>query len=141
MKRRRFLRDTITGVVLPSFLQGFSLKALAGMPGVHAQHARLNDDRVLVLIQLAGGNDGINTVVPFDQYSAYTTARPNIFLPQEKVLRLNGFEATAFNPALANMQQLLNDGKLGVVQAVSYPKPNFSHFRACLLYTLTLPTN
>jgi uncharacterized protein (DUF1501 family) len=130
MKRRKFLRDTITGVVLPSFLQGVSLKALAGTPGMHARHASLNDDRVLVLIQLAGGNDGLNTVIPFDQYSNYTAARPNIFLPQEKVLRLNGFDATAFNPALANMQQLFNDGKLGVVQAVSYPKPNFSHFRA-----------
>ena len=130
MKRRKFLRDTITGVVLPSFLQGVSLKALAGTPGMHARHASLNDDRVLVLIQLAGGNDGLNTVIPFDQYSNYTAARPNIFLPQEKVLRLNGFDATAFNPALANMQQLFNEGRLGVVQAVSYPKPNFSHFRA-----------
>jgi uncharacterized protein (DUF1501 family) len=130
MKRRKFLRDTITGVVLPSFLQGVSLKALAGTPFMHARHASLNDDRVLVLIQLAGGNDGINTVIPFDQYSNYTAARPNIFLPQDKVLRLNGFDATAFNPALANMQQLFNDGRLGVVQAVSYPKPNFSHFRA-----------
>jgi uncharacterized protein (DUF1501 family) len=130
MKRRKFLRDTITGVVLPSFLQGVSLKALAGTPGMHARQASLNDDRVLVLIQLAGGNDGLNTVIPFDQYSNYTAARPNIFLPQEKVLRLNGFDATAFNPAMANMQQLFNDGKLGVVQAVSYPKPNFSHFRA-----------
>lgn len=130
MKRRKFLRDTITGVVLPTFLSGVSLRALAGAPGVHARHANGNDDRVLVLIQLAGGNDGINTVIPFDQYSAYTAARPNIYLPQDKVLRLNGFDATAFNPALTEMQQLFNNGKLGVVQAVSYPKPNFSHFRA-----------
>ncbi|WP_207512799.1 DUF1501 domain-containing protein [Longitalea luteola] len=130
MKRRQFLRNTISGVVLPTFLQGISLKALAGTPGLHARHAVLNDDRVLVLIQLAGGNDGINTVIPFDQYSAYTAARPNIYLPAEKVLRLNGFDATAFNPAMVNMQHLFNEGRLGVVQAVSYPKPNFSHFRA-----------
>ncbi|WP_205511422.1 DUF1501 domain-containing protein [Longitalea arenae] len=130
MKRRQFLRNTISGVVLSAFWQGISLKALAGTPALHARHAVQNDERVLVLIQLAGGNDGINTVIPFDQYSAYTAARPNIFLPEEKVLRLNGFEATAFNPALVNMQQLFNEGKLGVVQAVSYPKPNFSHFRA-----------
>jgi uncharacterized protein (DUF1501 family) len=130
MKRRDFLKNTITGVVLPSFLQGISLKALAGAPHLHALHRYMNDDRVLVLVQLAGGNDGINTVIPFDQYSAYTAARPNIYIPQEKVLRLNGFDATAFNPAMTNMQQLFNDGKLGVVQAVSYPKPNFSHFRA-----------
>jgi uncharacterized protein (DUF1501 family) len=130
MKRRQFLRNTIAGVVLPTFFNGISLKALAGAPHVHALHPYMNDDRVLVLIQLSGGNDGINTVIPFDQYAAYVAARPNIYIPQEKVLPLNGFDATAFNPAMTQMQQLFNDGKLGVVQAVSYPKPNFSHFRA-----------
>ncbi|MFT3823472.1 MAG: DUF1501 domain-containing protein [Chitinophagaceae bacterium] len=130
MKRRTFLKNTITGVVLPSFLNGISLKALAGTPLLHSLGRFMAEDRVLVLVQLAGGNDGINTVIPFDQYSAYTAARPNIFLAEDKVLRLNGFDATALNPAMAEMQQLFNDGKMGIVQAVGYPKPNFSHFRA-----------
>src|ERR1700712_3865243 len=130
MKRRKFLQQAITGVVLPSFLGGVSLKALAGSPLVHSLRNYMTDDRALVLIQLAGGNDGLNTVVPFDQYSAYTAARSNIALPEEKVLRLNGFDATALNPAMTEMQQLFNNGKLGIVQAVGYPKPNFSHFRA-----------
>lgn len=124
------MQQTITGIFLPSFLGGFSLKALAGTPLVHALQHYMNDDRVLVLIQLAGGNDGLNTVIPFDQYSAYTAARSNIALPEDKLLRLNGFDATALNPAMVEVQQLFNDGKLGIVQAVSYPKPNFSHFRA-----------
>ena len=130
MKRIKFLQQTITGVLLPSFLGGISLKALAGSPLVHSLQHYMNDDRVLVLVQLAGGNDGLNTVIPFDQYSAYTAARANIALPEDKTLRLNGFEATALHPAMVEMQQLFNDGKLGIVQAVSYPKPNFSHFRA-----------
>ena len=90
----------------------------------------MSDDRVLVIIQLAGGNDGINTVIPLDQYAAYNNARTNIAIPETKVLHLNGFDNTAFHPSLTEMQSLFNDGKLGVVQAVSYPKPNFSHFRA-----------
>lgn len=130
MKRKTFLQQTIAGVVLPSFLSGISLKALAGSPLVNSLHNYMSDDKVLVLIQLAGGNDGLNTVIPFDQYSAYTAARSNIALPEDKLLRLNGFDATALNPAMTDMQQLFNDGKLGIVQAVSYPKPNFSHFRA-----------
>jgi uncharacterized protein (DUF1501 family) len=130
MKRRKFLQQTITGVLLPSFLGGISLKAMAGSPLLHAAGNYMTDDRVLVLIQLAGGNDGLNTVIPFDQYSAYTAARSNIALPEDKVLRLNGFDATALNPAMIDMQQLFNNGTLGIVQAVSYPKPNFSHFRA-----------
>ena len=61
MKRRKFLQQTITGVILPSFLGGISLKAMAGSPLVHSLQNYMSDDRVLVLIQLAGGNDGLNT--------------------------------------------------------------------------------
>jgi len=130
MKRRAFIKNTLAGVVLPSFINGIPLKALAGTPLMSALSNYMDDDRVLVLIQLAGGNDGLNTVIPFDQYSLYNAARNNIALPEDKVLRLNGFDRTALHPALAEMQQLFNNGKLGIVQAVSYPKPNFSHFRA-----------
>ncbi|GAB4049275.1 DUF1501 domain-containing protein [Spirosoma litoris] len=90
----------------------------------------LPNDRVLVLIQLVGGNDGLNTVIPVDQYGAYQAARPNIALPQNKILKLNGADTVALHPALTEIQQLFNEGKAGIVQAVSYPKPNFSHFRA-----------
>lgn len=130
MKRRDFLKNTITGVVLPSFLNGISLKALAGTPLLHSLGRFMAEDRVLVLVQLAGGNDGINTVIPFDQFSAYSAARPNIFITEDKALRLNNFDATALNPGMTEMQQLFNNGKLGIIQAVGYPKPNFSHFRA-----------
>ncbi|MFT3934329.1 MAG: DUF1501 domain-containing protein [Chitinophagaceae bacterium] len=130
MKRRKFLQQTIAGVLLPSFLGGISLKALAGTPLLHSLQNNMAGDRVLVLIQLAGGNDGLNTVIPLDQYSAYTAARSNIALPEDKILRLNGYDATGINPAMPEMQQLFNDGKLGIVQAASYPKPSFSHFRA-----------
>jgi uncharacterized protein (DUF1501 family) len=130
MKRKKFLQQAITGVILPSFLSGISLKALAGSPLVHSLRNYMNDDKVLVLIQLAGGNDGLNTIIPLDQYSAYTAARSNIAIPEDKILKLNGFDITGLNPAMTEMQQLFNDGKLGIVQAVSYPNPNFSHFRA-----------
>ena len=130
MKRKDFLKNVAAGVVLPAFLNGISLKALAGTSLMNSLHHYMGEDKVLVLIQLAGGNDGLNTVIPFDQYAAYIAARPNIGLPQDKLLRLNGFDKTALHPSLTELQQLFNDGKLGIVQAVSYPKPNFSHFRA-----------
>ncbi|HEY4148809.1 MAG TPA: DUF1501 domain-containing protein [Chitinophagaceae bacterium] len=130
MKRKDFLKNTVAGVMLPAFLNGISLRALAGTPAMHALSRYMNDDRVVVLVQLAGGNDGLNTVIPLDQYSAYMAARSNIALPEDKILRLNGYDGAGLNPALPGLQQLFNDGKLGIVQAVSYPKPNFSHFRA-----------
>lgn len=130
MKRRDFIRNTLAGVVLPSFLNGISLKALAGTPMLHALSGYMHDDRVLVLIQLSGGNDGLNMVIPLDQYSQYQAARPNIALPEDKILRLQGFDQTGIHPAMSGLHGLFNEGKLGIVQGVSYPKPSYSHFRA-----------
>jgi uncharacterized protein (DUF1501 family) len=130
MKRRNFLKNTLGAVVLPSFINGFSIKAMASSPFFDAINNSLDTDHVLVLVQLSGGNDGLNTVIPLEVYDAYHAARTNIALPQDKVLTLNGFDKVGLHPAMTQMQQLFNDGKLSVIQSVSYPKPNFSHFRA-----------
>ncbi|MEZ0541909.1 DUF1501 domain-containing protein [Fibrella arboris] len=131
MKRRHFLRHTaVAGLVLPQCLNGFSVRAMAQSALVPDHAHDSTNDRVLVLIQLNGGNDGLNTVIPVDQYGTYLAARPNIALPRAKILPLDGVDATGIHPAMTEFQQLFNDGKAGIVQAVSYPKPNFSHFRA-----------
>lgn len=130
MKRRDFLRQTLPAVALPAFLDGFSLNAWANSPWLEAISAANDTDRVLVLVQLNGGNDGLNTVIPIDLYDAYQAARSNIAIPQNKILRLEGFDKTGLNPSMTQIQQLFNDGKITIVQAVSYPNPNFSHFRA-----------
>jgi uncharacterized protein (DUF1501 family) len=85
---------------------------------------------VLVLIQLNGGNDGLNMVIPIEFYANYFNARSNIAIPQNKILQLNGNAATGLHPSMTGLQTLYNEGKLAVVQAVGYPTPNFSHFRA-----------
>ena len=130
MKRRDFLRNTIPMALLPSLINGISVRALAATPSLRAANRDLGTDRVLVLIQLNGGNDGLNTVIPLEYYDAYHAARTNIAIPEDKVLRLEGFEATGLNPAMPEMQQLFNAGKLSIIQGVGYPQPNFSHFRA-----------
>lgn len=131
MKRREFIRNAaVAGVIIPEFLNGFSLKAMAQTSLMPAAGHELANDRVLVLIQLNGGNDGLNTVVPIDQYGAYQAARANIAIPQNKLLPINGNGTAGLHPALTDIQQLFNEGKAGIIQAVSYPKPNFSHFRA-----------
>ncbi|MBC8034157.1 MAG: DUF1501 domain-containing protein [Chitinophagaceae bacterium] len=131
MKRRDFLKITAPAVTLPSILGGYSVKAL----GENSSLARLmgmgtETDHVLVIVQLQGGNDGLNMIVPLDQYSKYFNARNNIAIPEAKVLRLNGYTKAGLHPAMTGMQSLYNEGKLNIVQAVGYPKPNFSHFRA-----------
>jgi len=131
MKRRDFLRYTIPSVVIPSLINRFSLRALGALSGpMHGLGGLEESDHVLVLVQLNGGNDGLNTVIPLEFYDAYLAARPNIAIPQNKILTLNGYDKTGLNPAMPELRQLFNDGKLTIVQGVSYPQPNFSHFRA-----------
>jgi uncharacterized protein (DUF1501 family) len=130
MKRRDFLLRTIPSVLLPSLINGFSIRALASSPFGQAACENMDSDHVLVLVQLNGGNDGLNTVIPLEFYDTYHAARPNIAIPEDKILKLKGFDKTGLNPAMPELQNLFNDGKLTIVQGVSYPQPNFSHFRA-----------
>ena len=131
MKRRDFLRTTGAGAVLPAVINGLSLQAFAEDSPLHTLLSNATDtDHVLVIVQLSGGNDGLNMVLPKDNYSAYYNARTNIAIPEAKILSLNKFNNTGLNPAMTSMQTLFNEGKLGIVQAVGYPQPNFSHFRA-----------
>lgn len=133
MQRRKFIQNIApAGIMVPSFVQGMGFRAY------DKGHTFLNNmllppgdnDRVFVIVQLNGGNDGLNTVIPLDNFSRYVNARKNIYINQSKVLKLNGYDNVGLHPAMTGMQQLFNDGKLHIVQAVGYPQPNFSHFRA-----------
>jgi uncharacterized protein (DUF1501 family) len=131
MKRRKFIKYTLPTIALPSFLGGFNFRALAGGPILEAlQRGACDPDRILVLIQLNGGNDGLNTVLPLDQYSNLALARPNILISESKALKLAYNPATGLHPAMSAIQNLNNEGRGKILQAVSYPAPNFSHFRA-----------
>ena len=88
------------------------------------------NDHVLVLVQLGGGNDGLNMVVPLDMYANYYNARPNVAIQQSRVLRLDGTDRSGLHPAMTDMQNMFNEGKVNVVQSVGYPNQNFSHFRS-----------
>ncbi len=128
MKRRDFLKAAPVAV-LPAFLNGLSVKAFGASP-LMAALAGANNDHVLVLIQMVGGNDGLNTVIPLDEYSTLSAARSNILIPQNRVLSLQGTTTTGLHPSLTGLQQLYNAGKLHIVRDVGYPDPNYSHFRA-----------
>lgn len=131
MKRRSFLKRSAAGSLLPLSLGGFSVKSLGASPLLSLLAKSTNSsDRVFVLIQLSGGNDGINTLIPLDQYTNLSTARNNILIPDTKVLGLSGSSGTGLHPSMAGLQSMYNNGLVNIVQAVGYPTPNFSHFRA-----------
>ena len=129
MKRRDFLRTSVPAVVLPTVINGFSVKAFgAESPLAQLLNGSTPNDHVLVIVQLSGGNDGLNTVIPIENYSNYFNARSNIAIPENRILQLTA--KTGLNPAMTGMKALFDEGKLSVVQAAGYPTPNFSHFRA-----------
>ena len=102
MNRRDFIIRAVPFSVLPFVIGGFSLNAYARSPLLEKLvNAATDTDRVLVLIQMNGGNDGLNTVIPLDQYSALSNARANILIDAAKVLTLTN--ATGLHPAMKGM--------------------------------------
>src|ERR1043165_920459 len=130
MKRRNFLKAA-PAASLALMINGTPISTYANHPllSLLAKQTAANG-RVMVIIQLAGGNDGLNMVIPLDQYSALSTARSNILIPNNQVLPLQGYAATGLHPAMTAVQGMFNNGQVNIVQGVSYPNPNFSHFRA-----------
>jgi uncharacterized protein (DUF1501 family) len=130
--RREFLRKGLTvaavGVTVPSFLTrtAYALNNPADLPLVRSRPG-VPDDRILVVLQLAGGNDGLNTLVPFGN-DDYYRARPTLAVPKNSVLRIN--DEIGMHPGLADLKALYDGGHLAILQGVGYPNPNRSHFRS-----------
>jgi uncharacterized protein (DUF1501 family) len=132
MKRRDFIKAGSALGVLPVFIGGYGVAKSSPIIDTFARLAQ-NDDRVLVLIQLSGGNDGLNTIIPLDQYTGLMAVRGNIAIPENQVLKLT--DKTGIHPAMKDIANLYSDGKIAVVQNVGYPTPNLSHFRATDIWT------
>ena len=129
--RRQFLRTSALGAAaswtLPVFLEKtfFALDAMAA--DALTQTATGKDGTILVVLQMAGGNDGLNMVVPYAD-DVYYRSRPRLGLPADKVLKLDSY--VGLNGKLTGLKSLFDEGHLGVVQGVGYPNPNRSHFRS-----------
>jgi uncharacterized protein (DUF1501 family) len=142
MKRRDFLKKTGTGAVIPAVIGGFSLRSFGEDSPLNTLLANATEtDHVLVIVQLNGGNDGLNMVLPKDNFSAYYNARTNIAIPESKILSLNKFDKTGLHPSMRGIQTLFNEGSMGIIQSVGYPQPNFSHFRATDIWMSATDSN
>ncbi|MBC6992769.1 DUF1501 domain-containing protein [Neolewinella lacunae] len=125
--RRNFLRNL--GIIGTSgfLLNKIPVNAL-GMSPLMAALAGADDDRVLVMIRLKGGNDGLNTLIPIHDFGTYQRHRPDIFVPRNEVVDLTS--TLGLHPQLAPLRSLWNEGQMRVVQNVGYPGQNLSHFRS-----------
>jgi uncharacterized protein (DUF1501 family) len=129
VKRNAFLLGAASGLALVGHSDGFFSRALA-------QSAAPNDDRVLVVVYFQGGNDGLNTVVPFGM-PAYYKYRPTLAVTQNDVLRIN--DTVGLNPQLKPFKDMYDKGQVAIVQGVGYPNPDYSHFRSTEIYETATP--
>lgn len=120
---------------IPSFVSRSATAMLADSMGLSSAPG-VPDERVLVVVQLGGGNDGLNTVVPFGD-PAYYKARPGIGVLEKSALKLEsssrsivGASGIGLHPQLAGLKELYDEGVLSVVQGVGYPNPDRSHFKS-----------
>jgi len=117
--------------MLARTLRGSSLVALGSVvPGFVAQTARAaapGKENILVVVELTGGNDGLNTVIPYAD-DLYHKARPTLRFTKEQVIRLD--DHVGLHPGLRGLQPLWDAGQLAVVQGVGYPNPDRSHFES-----------
>lgn len=133
MKRRSFLKTSTLTALLPWTFNGLGARAFGRESSAFLNALSTTadaNDRVLVVIQLNGGNDGLNTVIPLDQLGQYQKIRGNIAVAESKVLKLRYQEQAGLHPALSGFQNLYNDGRLAIVENVGYANPSFSHFQA-----------
>lgn len=131
MNRRKFLRDSVSTAGGMMLLNGLPLHTnLSNQLLQLIANTTSQNGRIMVFIQLNGGNDGLNTLIPIDQYSHLSAARQNVMIAENKILRLTGTDKTGLHPSMAGMQRLYNDGFISAIQGVTYPNPDFSHFRA-----------
>jgi len=129
--RREFLRSTLLTSALswtvPTFLANTFSALQAEAADKATQILTGRDSTILVILQMAGGNDGLNTLVPHGN-DHYYKARPRINIQAGQVLKLN--DTLGLHPGLAGFKSLYDAGHLSVVQGVGYPNPNRSHFRS-----------
>lgn len=133
MKRTGFLLGSFAGVAVVANMDHFLARALAqtplpGLPG--------SDNRVLVLLNLQGGNDGLNCVVPHGN-PAYYQMRPTLGVTQSDVLAINS--QIGLNPTMRAFKAMYDKGMVGIVQGVGYPNPDHSHFRSTQIWQTAVP--
>ena len=129
MKRRTFIKRSSAASV-PVLLGGVNVSALNN-PTFNMLNTET--DRVLVLIQLDGGNDGLNMLIPKDQYSNLVQVRENVIVPESSILDLT--DTLGFHPAMDDLKNIFDDGKLNLIQSAGYPNQNRSHFRSSDIWT------
>jgi uncharacterized protein (DUF1501 family) len=145
VSRRQFIQNGLgfgsLGLAMPGFLVRATdaLAAEKSTPGA-AGMLKGTDGKILVVIEMAGGNDGLNTVIPYAA-AEYSKARPNIGVAKDQVLQIgaSGGQNLGLHPRLKGLHELFEKGHAAVITGVGYPNPNRSHFESMDIWQLGDP--
>ncbi len=130
IKRKEFIQLgslATTSLMLPKFLKAFEKPAMVP-PG----------NKVLIVLQMSGGNDGLNTVIPV-RNDIYYRSRPHLGIEKDKTLSIT--DDVALHPSLVSFKELFDDGSLGIMNSVGYPNPDRSHFRSMDIWQTASESN
>ncbi len=134
MKRRNFIQLSSLFTTGAIALPGQVLSAFNNSPLLDRLNFDNTNDRIMVIIQLKGGNDGLNTVIPLGRFDTYAKLRPDIYIPKNKGIfldsNLSSDAEVALHPSLTDFKHLYDQGKLSIIQEVGYPNHNRSHFKS-----------
>lgn len=132
MKRRNFLKKLPVAISVPFTIANIPIKLMADNPLARLAQQSTND-RVLIILQLHGGNDGLNSLIPVEAYDLYYSKRANVAIPEKKYIPLDSTLPSSaqvgLHPAMQSMKSMYDQGRMTFVQGVSYKNNNGSHFR------------
>ncbi len=128
MERKHFLHTLAHVAAAPTIFSSLAFNKLDFSTNSFLSNT-IEEGRIIVIIRMNGGNDGLNTVIPLDHMSALSNARPHVILPENKIVSL-GSNDVGLHPALSDFKTLFNEDRLKIIQNVGYPNPDFSHFRS-----------
>lgn len=127
ISRRKFLGYSAlasTSLLVPSFLKGLQANEIINNPKLQKL---ISGRKKLIIVQLSGGNDGLNTVIPF-RNDIYYSMRPKLSVNDNKILKLN--DEIGLNPEMGKLKEIFDKGNLSIINSVGYPNPDRSHFRS-----------
>ena len=128
MERKHFLHTLAHVAAAPTIFSSLAFNKLDFSTNSFLSNT-IEEGRIIVIIRMNGGNDGLNTVIPLDHMSALSNARPHVILPENKIVSL-GSNDVGLHPALSDFKTLFSEDRLKIIQNVGYPNPDFSHFRS-----------
>ncbi len=137
MKRRKFLQKLPVAISIPFAIGGIPMRLMAENPITKLARTSVTNDKVLIILQMHGGNDGLNSLIPVTDYDQYYSRRPNIAIPAKNSIRkyipldstLAPDAQIGLHPDMLAMKAMYDQGRMAFVQGVSYKNNNGSHFR------------